>query len=134
MERNGKRFLAVIVETTERDAEGEKRREWAQGLLRTLSALGAENARIGLSQAYQETGMLNLALQEAAETLAEGEGKQRVLRFEELIGHGNGVMQLNQGQLNEFAAALRDRDEEKALTVFEAMHSRVAQCRVQRGQ
>ena len=129
VERNGKRFLAVIVETTERDAEGEKRREWAQGLLRTLSALGAENARIGLSQAYQETGMLNLALQEAAETLAEGEGKQRVLRFEELIGHGNGVMQLNQGQLNEFAAALRDRDEEKALTVFEAMHSRVAQCR-----
>lgn len=129
VERGGKRFLAVIVEATERDADGARRREWAQGLLRTLAAMGVESARIGLSQAYQETGMLNLALQEVAETLSEGERRQPVQCFEELIGHGNGVMQLNQGQLNQFADALRDRDEEKALAVFEAMHSRVAECR-----
>ena len=80
-------WLILIGELPNTDVSQELRRAYAQDVIARLRAAGIDVRRGGVSRAYKELYMANLALREATECLktVEGDG-QALVCFDDLAG------------------------------------------------
>ena len=111
-------WLILFGELPNNDVSQELRRAYAQDVIARLRAAGINVCRAGVSRAYKELYMANLALREATECLkADSAGGQTLVCFDDLAGAALGEIREKIHCFRRHLEAGEEREAREALHV-----------------